>query len=572
MAELTYYLERLSSLKTERASYISHWKELGEQYLTRQTRFQITDRNRGDKRNQKIYNETGVLALRTLMSGMMGGMTNPMRPWLKLKTPDPDLNKYKPVKTWLEIFKDRMLELMIRSNIYSTFPMAYRDEGCFATTAYLMLEDEEALFRSYHFPIGSYYLALNERGRADTCYREFEMPAGNVVNMFGRAQCSPTVLSLAGQGGGKDKWIPITHAIQPNPDYDPRRAHFSAYKKFKSCYFENEAGRKFLQEKGFDEFPVMAVRWDVTGEDAYGSDCPGMQALGTTKQLQFREKRKGQLIDKGTNPPMGAPASMKNKRSSVLPGDVTYYEQSAVGQKFEPLYLPDAKFYQWVLEDIASCTERVKRAFYEDLFLMMAQDTRSNVTAREIAERHEEKLMQLGPVLIRQNDEHYDPLVSWISQVMFRNNVIPPPPPELNGMPLMVKYTSLLAQAMELAGVATIERLTSYVGTVAAGKPGAADLFNEDQAVILYAEAIGSPEALIRDPREVDQKRAADRQRQQLAQAASMAGPAADTVKNLSQADMSKDNALTRTVGAVQQAQQQHLTALPAPELQGVAA
>ena len=151
----------------------------------------------------------------------------------------------------------------------------------------------------------------------------------------------------------------------------------SYYKKYKSCYFEYDSGgKKFLKESGYDRFNVLAPRWDITGEDVYGSS-PGMDALGTTKQLQFRERRKGQLIDKGTNPPMGAPAALKNKRSSVLPGDVTYYDQTAVGQKFEPLYQPQPAFYEWILEDIKSCSERVRRAFFEDLFLMMANDFRS---------------------------------------------------------------------------------------------------------------------------------------------------------------------------------------------------
>jgi Bacteriophage head to tail connecting protein len=35
--------------------------------------------------------------------------------------------------------------------------------------------------------------------------------------------------------------------------------------------------------------------------------------------------------------------------------------------------------------------DRIKRAFYADLFLMMAESDRREITAREIDERHEEK-------------------------------------------------------------------------------------------------------------------------------------------------------------------------------------
>lgn len=551
--QISYYIDRLESMRQERASYIPHWRDLSEHYMPRQAKFLVADRNRGEKRNQKIINEAGMLALRTLASGMMSGMTNPAQPWIQLKTPDPDLNKFRPVKVWLGQFRDRMLELILRSNLYTTFPMIYKDEGCYGIGTYLMLPDEESMFRSYHYPIGSYVISLNDRGRQDTCYREFEMTARQMVSRFGKENCSQSVQRLAEQAGGKETWVEVVHAIEPNDEFDPRKSAMSQHKRFVSCYFEystktgrSESKNQFLKISGYDRNPVLSPRWDVNGEDPYGSS-PGMEALGTTRQLQFREKRKAQLIDKGTNPPMGAPASMKTKRSSVLPGDVTYYEQTPMGQKFEPLYLPHPGFYEWVLEDIKSCSERVRRAFFEDLFLMMANDYRSNITAREIAERHEEKLLQLGPVLLRQNDEHYDPLVEWIADEMFRQNVVPPAPPELQGMGLVVEYISLLSQAMKMVGITGLERFTGYVGQVSQAKPMAADLFDEDAAIIYYADAAGIPENIIRDEKVVEKLRLQAQQKQAAAQLAAMAKPAAETAQTLSETDTSDPNsALTR--------------------------
>lgn len=44
----------------------------------------------------------------------------------------------------------------------------------------------------------------------------------------------------------------------------------------------------------------------------------GMLALGQVKALQVEQKRKAQLIDKATNPPMVAPTSLKTQRVSLL--------------------------------------------------------------------------------------------------------------------------------------------------------------------------------------------------------------------------------------------------------------
>ena len=52
------------------------------------------------------------------------------------------------------------------------------------------------------------------------------------------------------------------------------------------------------------------------------------------------------------------------------------------------------------------------RAFFADLFLMLARtDNVQPITAAEVAARQEEKLIALGPVLERTNDELLDPMV-----------------------------------------------------------------------------------------------------------------------------------------------------------------
>jgi hypothetical protein len=62
--------------------------------------------------------------------------------------------------------------------------------------------------------------------------------------------------------------------------------------------------------------------------------------------------------------------------------------------------------------DIGDVRQRINASFYTDLFLMISQSEEqggSPVTAREIAERHEEKLLMLGPVLERLHDELLGP-------------------------------------------------------------------------------------------------------------------------------------------------------------------
>lgn len=128
------------------------------------------------------------------------------------------------------------------------------------------------------------------------------------------------------------------HAVLPNANRDTGKLN-AKNKRFSSIYYEpGGSGDKLLSESGFDEMPILVPRWDINGEDAYGSSCPGILALGGVKALQLQQKRKDQAIDKLVNPPMMAPSSMKNERLSLLPGDVSYYNGAGDTAGFKPVY------------------------------------------------------------------------------------------------------------------------------------------------------------------------------------------------------------------------------------------
>jgi hypothetical protein len=536
---------RLAELTTERSSFIRHWQDLSEYILPRQARFTVTDRNRGDLRNNKIVDNTATLAVRTLSSGMMSGITSPARPWFQLRTPDPSLNEFTPVKMWLDLVKNRMAEVFLRSNLYTTLPITYSDLGVFGSHAFAVLEDTEDVIRCFPFPIGSYAIGTSYRGNVDSIYREYQMTVRQIVGQFGIENVSMSVKNLYERGNG-EAWIDVVHAVEPNDEYDERKAT-AKYKRFRSVYYEKGCDEdKMLRESGFDDFPVMAPRWALTGEDIYGHS-PGMDALGDIKALQLEQKRKMQAIDKMVNPPMVAPSSLRNQRASLLPGDVTYVDVSSGQAGFAPAYEINPRINELML-DIQDNQGRIRRAFFEDLFLMIANDQRSNITAREIQERHEEKLLMLGPVLERLNDELLDPLIDRTFNIMLRNGLIPPPPKELEGLDLSVEYISVMAQAMKLTGITGIERFMAFAGNLAQAKPEVLDKIDFDQTLDEYANMVGTPPSIVKDDDTVAKVRQQRADQQQAMQNAEMAMQAANTAKSLSQTQIADDNAVGQMI------------------------
>lgn len=556
-----------AALKTERDSnWRAHWQDIGDYLLTRRLRWNnVNDRNRGDKRLSKILNNTGGLALRTLRSGMMSGITSPARPWFRLTTPDPGLAEFGPVKDWLHTVTARMREVFLRSNFYKILPTMYGDLGAFATSLGILLDDPRTVMRSYVFPLGSYVLALSDRCVVDTFIREYSMTVRQLVRQFGDAsepnpwaRFSQTVRNAWDQGNYHQP-VQVVHVVAPNMDY--RRGTLAAkYKPIASCYYEadsSDAGRneRFLRESGFDEFPGLGVRWDTESpDDTYGSESPGMLALPDIKGLQVLQKRKAEAIEKQVRPPMKGPARLRSQKVSILPGDMTYDDEQPTGGKLEPIYqvTPDIK---GLVLDIQEHERRISRVMYEDLFLMLANSDRRQITAREVAERHEEKLLMLGPVLEHLNDELLKPAIDRTFAIMERRGMIPRAPDELAGMELKVEYISIMHQAQKMVAAASMDAFLTRVGHLAGVKPDVVDKVDFDQVVDEYGEIYGVPPRIVVPDDGVADIRDARARAQQQAQASAQAAELASAGKTLSETDTEGKNALTDLLALAGQGQ-----------------
>lgn len=540
--------KQLGMLEQERTTFEPHWRELSDFIIPRGSRFLTSEANRGDRRNTKIVDPTATMANRTLSSGMMSGITSPARPWFKLATPDPEMMDYGPVKLWLETVQNRMNDMFNKSNLYQSLPLIYSSLGTFATGAMAVLEDDDDVIRTMPFPVGSYYIANSPRLSVDTCFRKFSMTVRQLVREFGLNNVSSSTKS-AFENGTYEKWVDVVHAVYPNMNRETGKMN-AKNKAFRSVYFEVGGDNdKVLRESGYDEFPIMAPRWEVNGEDVYGSSCPGMIALGQVKALQLEQRRKAQQIDKQTNPPMIGPTSLKTQRVSLLPGDITYVDQVTGAEGLRPAYMVNPNLGD-LLGDIQDTRQLINSAYFVDLFMMLQNVNTRSMPVEAVIEMKEEKLLMLGPVLERLNDEFLDPLIDRAFSMMARKNMLPPPPDVMQGMPLRIEYISVMAQAQKAIGLSSLERFVGFVGNLASAKPEALDKLDVDQAIDNYAVMSGvSPTVVV--PQEQAQQTRNDRAQQQQQAMAMQTGMAAvQGAKTLSEAKTADPNLLTALAGA----------------------
>lgn len=540
-------LRRLGFLKLERASWISHWREISEYLLPRSGRFFITDRNRGEKRNNSINDSTGTVALRVLAAGMMSGMTSPARPWFRLGTNNTQIEDSAAVKEWLSAVTTMMQAVFAKSNVYRMLHSMYEELGAFGTACAIILPDFDNVVHCYSVTAGEYCLATDHRGKVTTLYREFQMTVEQMVDEFGYDKCSVPVQNLYDRKAF-DQWVSVLHVIEPRTDRDVKLKD-AKNMPWASIYLELGYNTdKFLRESGFKRFPALCPRWAVAGGDIYGNS-PAMEALGDVKQLQHEQLRKSQGIDYQTNPPVQVPSSLKHKDLDILPGGVSFVDMVGAQNSIRTAFEVNINL-QYLLDDIQDVRQRIRSAFYTDLFLMLANQVEARMTATEVGERHEEKMLMLGPVLERMHNEILDPLIDIVFDNMMDAGILPPPPPELQGNQISVEFISMLAQAQKAIATNSIDRFVGSLEQIAQVKPEVLDKFNSDQWADDYSDALGIDPQLIVPTEQVQAIRQARAQAQQQQAAAEQANQQADTAQKLAAAKTETPSALTDATSA----------------------
>lgn len=483
-------LQTVSSMAVDRLPFWNHWRDLADYILPRRYTWLLSkaEAARRISRNPYILDGTGTNAARTLASGMMNGITSPARPWFKLRVPGVDDQTDVELRKWLDEVQRRMLLVMAESNFYNGMAVLYLDLVVFGTAGMLIYEDFNNVIRCFNPALGEYYLAQDYGLGVNTFAREFTLKVAQLAEEFGEENlCEATKAAFKAGGGQAQRDITVMHVIEPNtPGKDTLSDRFT----FREYYWEKGApSGTILRKRGYNEIPGVFPRWELSGNDAYGTG-PCTDALADIIQLQQETKRKAQGLDKMVNPPVVASLHMQHRPMSLLPGGVTFAQNVAeAGAK--PLYTVNMPIGEMTL-DIRDIQSRIKETLFNQLFrdISMLETVRS---ATEIDARREEKLVLLGSVLERFENEALDPAINRIFGIMSRGGLLPPPPEKFAEAKVEIQYVSILSTAQRAVGVAPLERAFGLAGNLAAIKPSVLNVMDFDEAFRVYCEDIGVP-------------------------------------------------------------------------------
>lgn len=496
--------KRKAALWTERSSYDPQWKDLARFVLPNTGRWMASDRNQGKKKHQYVIDAAGTDALDILVAGLMSGASSPARQWMRLSAPVPEMADEPEVKTWLHITTQRMLRVFSLSNTYRALPKYYRETALYGTAAGFIERDPRTVIHHHSLTAGQYAIAVDGRDRVNTVVRELEMTAAQMVGEFGIDKVSRSVREQY-ERKNYEATFTVCHMVQPRHMRNPRKAD-QANMPFESCYWEDGKSEvpDVLREGGYQRFPAVAPRWDTVGGDVYGTGV-GAKGIGAIQQLQHLHIRKAQVVDQRTDPAKQGPPEFKTRELEQQPGG--FNPVSDPSRKIEPIYVPDLD-YGACLEEIRDIRERIQRNFYADLFLMLATADKA-MTATEVAERHEEKLLMLGPVLERLHHELLEPMVDITFEHMLEMGLVPEPPDVLRGQQIGVEFVSMLAQAQRAVTASTDDRFLGWVQGLSQSRPEVWDKVNLDEAIDDYSDKLGiNPKWVIPTPKANEQRQA----------------------------------------------------------------
>ena len=556
--------ELYEQLRTERVSWSDQWRENARFVSPRRPRFDSSRTNDGGRKNRYIIDGAATRGCRTAVAGMAAGITPSSRPWFLLSHPDREIREEPEAKFWLHYVGAEKRSMFSRTNLYQAMPAFYQDLLTFSNAALLVEEDRKDVLRFSTIPIGEWAAANDHRMQCKTFMREFRLTVRQVVEKFckrmpdGNYDFSNVSLSVKNLfvEGQTENWVDLVHLIMPNDFYDAKKLGFRG-KKYLSVYYEygllNErpygdyggttGGETMLRIAGYDWFPVLVGRWGLTSGDVYGSWGPTDVAIGDIRELQYFARQQAEASLKQVNPAMVGGSRLKKKGRIPGPGETLWLNDPKSADSLRRIY--DFQFdIQHTRELREYIKESINESFYVDLFRRFTSSNRQHMTAKQVLEEQEEKVLSLAPVLELLNSDVLEPLIDIGFSAMQKRGMLPDPPEVLSGQELQIDFVSILHQAQKLLDAGGIERFTGFLGSVAGYAPEILDKLDVDELAERYGDVVSLPPGLLRSAKEVAQIRQQRAAAEQKDAEVDDALAESEVAKNLGNAPIGGGNAL----------------------------
>lgn len=377
----------------------------------------------------------------------------------------------------------------------------------------------------------NFFISTNPDGEVNMVAILHQWTAKEAIEEYGERKVSEKIRNAFKTSQGTGQTYPFVQLIYPKKLYGENYSARKGGKPYGDVTVDYESGEvvKVGQHGGF---PFAVPRFEVYSDDTYGR-CPAMSAMPEIKSVNALRKM---LLDAGVRaikPPLFINGLLGNVNLEA--GGVTRsanFDKNSVWTYPTPTEFPIGK------ELMADILESLKCAFYIDVFQAIEQG--KYMTATEITARRQSKVDNLSPIITRFQKEFSSKVILRSLELLIENGDIEPPPVDDDGESyLKVAYISSL-DAMIQQGVAA--KTMSFVGQISQLAqamqlmPDLDNTLNSDAIVKALGDANMLPATFFRNPEDVEARRRAALEQQQII--------------NQSQADLNNSGAIANLAKA----------------------
>jgi hypothetical protein len=527
-----YVLQRQSQLENDRSTYDSHCKEVAERVLPRQDEFLQKRTVEGDKRSEKIFDATALLALDRAASAIDSLISPQTQVYHRLEPEDERVADDRAVKLYL----DEVTKLLFRMRYRPSANFASQAHECYVTqmafgTMGMFTDDYVGIGTRYKsVALSDLYIAENHAGIVDYWHRKIRLSARAALQRWGGDKLPEAII----KANEKEPFrkFDFIHCVKPNEE---RKTGAKDYRGMPfSSYYVAYEGKKLIDVGGYRTAPYAVSRHVTSPNETYGRS-PAMMVLPDIKMVNEMEKTIIRAAHKIVDPPLllygdGILSAFDARPNAMNYGGVDEQGRQLVHPMKTGSNLPIA------LEMTEQKRKVINDAFYVTLFQILVQNPQ--MTATEALIRAQEKGQLLAPTVGRTQSEFFGPIIDRELDIMSMSGRLPPMPAALKktGGGLKVVYTSPLARLRRAEDGVAIMRTIEALAPIAQVQPDVYDRFDPDIVLEELAEINGVPERVLRSREEMLQRRADREQAAQAAQTLEGANVAANAAKNMAKA------------------------------------
>jgi len=472
------------------AEYIfDHWKDKYEEAYeyTMPQRESFYEETIGERRTDKIFDETAVVGIQEFASRLQAGMVPTYGRWANFEAGSEIPDDAIPlVNEQLDAITEYVFEVLGGSNFNQEVHEAFMDLAI--GTAVLLVEEGDSLnpINFQAIPLPRVMLNNGPDNKIDTIFRTRYINYNRLMAAYPKAEMSPEMLKkISDDGHAKAKVVEGVFKVYDKPNEE-------IYKYCVVCMDMQEMILE-VELKGVGANPYIAFRWNKASGEVYGRGpvFNAMAAIKTTNLTVELILQNAQMSISGIYT-FEDDGVINPENIALQPGSLIPVAPNSRGLQA----LPAAGRFDVAQLILGDMRANIKKALYMET---LGRPEGTPMSATEVAERMSDLSRQIGSSFGRLQSEFVTPLLRRVIRILTKQGKIQIP--TVNNREVKVVSTSPLSKAQHQQDIADVMRFSEILGTTF-GPQMLNMVVKQDEIARYLVDKMNLPEKLVRTAEE----------------------------------------------------------------------